>query len=267
LLTVDAPRHVASDLYMGDHWRAAVQAYQFAHRYSSRAELWIISAGYGLINAGAPIKSYSATFASGADDSVWRGPVDGDREACLRQWWSHMARGPTLPELVPAPGDGTVVVAAGAAYLAAISADLEMAVANDPSRERVSVVSAGTRGKCGLLPVSGDLRGTVGGTDSSLNARVLARLAAEAPAHHFQRLAMAELLSRIDRDANSSPRARGRRSSDTEVLREIEAARMRTPSISRTQALQDLRRSGVACEQSRFAALWERDLDMPARTK
>jgi hypothetical protein len=256
LLRVDAPQHAAQDLYMGDHWRAVCQAYQLARQYSSGAELWIISAGYGLIAADEMIKPYSATFASGAADSVWRGPRDGDREACLRQWWRLMGRGPSLPELVQRPGGGAVVVAAGAAYLTAISADLEMAVAHDPSRERVSVISAGARGNGALLPVSGDFRGTVGGTDSSLNARLLARLAAEASTHHFRRTAMATFVAGIARDLASTPRVRGRRVTDEEVIGEIKALRRRLPFVSRTQALRGLRERNIACEQSRFASLW-----------
>src|SRR5262249_11368130 len=79
--------HRAADLYMGDHWSAACKAYMLAKRYSSRAELWVISAGYGLIASSKTIKPYSATFANGSDDSVWRGTQDGDRQERLKAWW------------------------------------------------------------------------------------------------------------------------------------------------------------------------------------
>src|SRR4051812_48816351 len=36
LSRVDVARHPAHGLYMGDHWRAACEAYEFAQRYSSR---------------------------------------------------------------------------------------------------------------------------------------------------------------------------------------------------------------------------------------
>src|SRR6266516_150099 len=48
---VDAANHRAQDLYVGDHWRAACEAYRLAQLYSSRAELWVVSAGYGLITS------------------------------------------------------------------------------------------------------------------------------------------------------------------------------------------------------------------------
>ena len=78
---VEAAQHRAQDLYVGDHWRAACEAYRLAQQYSSRAELWVVSAGYGLIPSSKTIKPYSATFATGSADSVWRGPADGDRQA------------------------------------------------------------------------------------------------------------------------------------------------------------------------------------------
>jgi hypothetical protein len=254
LQRVKATCHAAKDLYMGDHWQAACQAYELTQRYSSRTELWVISAGYGLISAGTAIKPYSATFASGSADSVWRGAQDGDRDTYLNEWWHAVARERSLVDLLPTRGDGAVVVAAGAAYLTAVSVDLETMLAHDSS-ERVSVVSAGARGSAGLLPVTGHFRATVGGTDSSLNARLLARLAADATTHRFRRLAMADFLTRID--IAPSPRVRGRTATDAQVIDAITVARDHQTSISRTQALRELRRSGIACEQSRFASLWE----------
>ena len=54
------------------------------------------------------------------------------------------------------------------------------AIATARERECVSVISAGTRGNEALLPVTGQFRAAVGGTDSALNARTLTLLAATA---------------------------------------------------------------------------------------
>src|SRR3954452_10755863 len=86
LRTVDAPTLPTRDLYAGEHWRVACNAYELTLKFSSRAELWIISAGQGLVASHERIKSYSATFSSGFPDSVWRGSADGDRRQCLREW-------------------------------------------------------------------------------------------------------------------------------------------------------------------------------------
>jgi hypothetical protein len=256
LADVEAAQHTAADLYMGDHWKAALRAYDLASRYSSRTELWVISAGYGLIRASSQIKPYSATFANGSPDSVWRGGRDGSRDTCLRQWWGRVGSGPRLADLVSSRDKGMVVVAAGASYLSAVSADLDAAIVQDSTGERVSVVSAGARGNSARLPVSGRFREILGGTDSSLNARLLARLAADAPTHGFRRTAMEAFLDSIARDVAPRPRVRGRPATDTELLNEIESVRARNRSISRTEALRRLRSSGTSCEQSRYALLW-----------
>ena len=254
---VDAPRWRAEDLYVGDHWHSACEAYRVAKRYSSRTELWVVSAGYGLISSSKPIKPYGATFASGAADSVWRGPAEGDRDEHLRFWWQALAHECALADLLPARGGGSVVIAAGASYLAALDSDLEDALQHELAVDRLSVISAGTQGNGALLPVSGQFRAAVGGTDSALNARLLALLAREAGTHGFSRSAMATMLARMASRLPATPRHAGSAASDEQIVREIQAMRRRSPEISRTRALRDLRSRGIACEQTRFASIWD----------
>jgi hypothetical protein len=242
---------------MGDHWHAACNAYRLAQRYSNRTELWVISAGYGLTAGSKPIKPYSATFASGWVDSVWRGSSEGDRRERVQEWWQALPHDAELPDLLRGE-DGAIVIAAGESYLAALAADLADLLQRDPSGDRVSVVSAGMRGNDALLPVSGQFRAAVGGTDAALNARVLALLAAEAPSHGFRRSAMTATLASLAAGLPTTSRSVGKAVSDDQVVRRIDTIRRRLPSISRTEALRELRRADVACEQSRFAAIWER---------
>jgi hypothetical protein len=54
---VAAPEQRAHELYVGDHWRAVRDAHRLARQYSSRAELWVLSADHGLIPASKLIKS------------------------------------------------------------------------------------------------------------------------------------------------------------------------------------------------------------------
>jgi hypothetical protein len=253
---VDAPRHPAEDLYAGDHWQSACEAFRLARRYSSRAELWVVSAGYGLIRSSTSIKPYSATFATGAADSVWRGLHEGKREERLQAWWRTLGHESTLPDLLPAREDGVLVIAAGAAYLTALESDLRASVEQDAAGDRVSVISAGACGNGALLPVSGRFRAALGGTDSALNARLLLLLAASAATHQFSRLHMAARLNRLDSRLPETSRRAGRPMADNQIARRIRSMRRLVPSLSRTQALRELRGSGVACEQVRFAVIW-----------
>ena len=254
--SIDAPRLSAADLYAGDHWQSAVQAHEEARLYSSGAELWVISAGYGLIRADSKVKPYSATFATRADDAVWRGPCDGDRLGQLDRWWDGLQHRTSLSDLIAQP-DTVVVVAAGAPYITALRKDIAVALESAPEDDRLSIVSAGTSEGDGMLPVDGRFRTLVGGTDSSLNARVLAMLASEAATHRFRRSAMTEFVLRMASDLPELARGGGARVSDDEVARCIDVIRKKHPTIGRTSALQMLRRDRVACGQSRFKTIWQ----------
>ncbi len=253
---VDGPRLRAQDLYAGDHWQAALTAYQFTLRYTGRAELWVISAGVGLVAGTKLLRSYSATFASGSPDSVWRGPGDGDRQARLREWWRALPHDGTLSDLLVR--DGFVVVAAGAAYVDALRDDLDALHQQDGTGERVSVISAGSRGNGWLLPASGHMRGIAGGTDGALNARLLGLLAEGAEGHGFRHSEMGAALVRAAARVPATARSAGITASDDEVARHIRRMRRGSRSLSRTQALHQLRAARVACEQSRFASIWDR---------
>jgi hypothetical protein len=256
LSQVDAPRLPAAGLYAGDHWKWVLEGYRRTQRYSNRAELWVISAGYGLIPATKAIKPYGATFASGVADSVWRGPPDGDRRACLRDWWALLEHETSLADLLTARKDAAVVLVAGSAYVEAAATEIASARDQDLSGERLSVISAGTRGNGVLVPVDGRFRKAVGGTDSSLNARLLALLAQDAGTHGFRRSAMSKTIAALASKLPPTHRQQGQTATDAEVMDQIETLRRRRPPISRTRALHDLRERGIACEQRRFATLW-----------
>src|SRR4051794_9731971 len=48
----------AADLYAGDHWRHTLEAAETARRHIPRVELWVASAGYGLVSAESWLKPY-----------------------------------------------------------------------------------------------------------------------------------------------------------------------------------------------------------------
>ena len=255
LKEVEAPTRCASELYAGDHWRSALEAYRLALRFSPRAELWIISAGYGLISLTKRIKPYGATFASRSSDSVWRGEADGGRRERLRLWWKRLGHEATLADLLPRQGDGALILALGREYLEALHDDLEQARKADGTRACISVISAGGRDTDCLLPVTAQLRPVVGGTNSALNARVLAWLAAEAVGHRFKHTSMAAVLERTTSLLpDHVPLSRGRSVSNEAIAFQIEQLLSHNPEISRTTALRLLRSSGVACKQDRFAS-------------
>ena len=109
----------AADLYAGAHWSRTLDAVETARRHIDRVELWVASAGYGLVSAEAWLKPYSASFASGARDSVWQGIDDGERPTCLRDWWASVSER-RLADLVTGDADAALVLVVGSAYADAL---------------------------------------------------------------------------------------------------------------------------------------------------
>lgn len=251
--SVDVGLVAARELYRGGHWNSIATAFNSAVGHGLRVELWVASAGYGLISAEENVRPYSATFASGVPDAVWRGADDGVRAATLRSWWSHVSARETLVNLFEADADARLVVVAGEGYVTAMRDELDQILQLPGAQERVSIVSAGSRGD-GVLPVDAHFQSIVGGTRLTLNARVLELLAKRGREHGFERSRMAGVLGGLRASAARS--SHGRPLTDEQVVSRIDELVRQCPGISRSRALQLLRRSGEACEQGRFARLW-----------
>jgi hypothetical protein len=188
--------------------------------------------------------------------------MDGDRRVTLTTWWHALPHDATIADLLD--DDGNIVIAAGAPYLMPLTTDLSTALGRDRSDDRISVISAGSQADSPVLPVTGGFRTVLGGTYAALNARLLRLLAAHASTHKWSRSAMEASLRRID---DSIPRVVvpvRQSTTDDEIAIHLNAMRQQDPQMSRTGGLRRLRALGVACEQSRFKAIWEGTTSDPA---
>ncbi|MDQ1757917.1 DUF6884 domain-containing protein (plasmid) [Enterobacter bugandensis] len=107
-----SPSMTAGELYTGQHWSRAAAA---AAR--NGAEMWVISAGLGLLHVSDPVVPYEATFSS--------------MPFCHRTHWERLTTRPpaerqcaSLKTLMQAGPDDRFVVAASPVYLRAVEADL-----------------------------------------------------------------------------------------------------------------------------------------------
>ena len=101
---------------------------------------WVVSAGLGLLAPGAFVPSYGATVAAGPDDDVFR-RVEGPREPGA--WWDGLKASPfacTLDDLFD--GEGPVLAALSAPYLAMLADDLAALPPVDLGRLRIFTASA-----------------------------------------------------------------------------------------------------------------------------
>jgi hypothetical protein len=245
----------ARDLYAGEHW--AIARGLPGSDASHRTQLWVCSAGYGLIPAHALIQPYAVAF-SGHEDRV-PGGADG-----ARRWWQAIAgwEGPepgqprTICALAAANPTASFMLALSAPYLDACQDDINAAAGRLPDLEQLLVISAGTRdpGRLAALMVPADarLQAALGGTRQALNARIAQHLLAVGVIVHSEAARhMADLLA----TQPQVPRYERQRLSDAEVTQMVAARLAVEPAMTASRMLREFRDGGYACEQQRFAAL------------
>lgn len=246
----------AEDLYAGEHWDVARSLPDHASAFR-HATLWVASAGWGLIPATATIRPYSATFTAGHPDSI----PDG-RRGCVAWWdavthWQGPAPGAprSLAALVADNPRDRVLVALSQAYFAACTNDLT-AAATAAADGQLTLIATGVRHPDFTnwqLAADARLQLLLGGTRSSLNARVTAHLLRAGLTDHD---AMQRHLRRMLAKAPALPIFTRRRLTDAQIIRYIRQRRQRQPTVSRSRLLTELRQAGMACEQARFADLF-----------
>lgn len=261
-----SPEYPARRMYMGDHWSIASSIPFEAAEFGFRVQLWVCSAGYGLIDVDTPIKPYRATFTPGMEDYVASGlrtPIgatqawwDGVCEHRLRHQQSIPRSLLALANLFPRT---PIIVALSKDYLAAVESDLANLLDRRFFRDHLAIVSCGTdvrhpTWKHNLLPCDAAVVGTLGGALTSLNVRVVRSL--------FQTLngksVTVENLSRLAQSIKRSPRTIPIRKAvtDEDVARFIRSALNRRADFSKSRLLDDFRHRGKACEQKRFGEVY-----------
>lgn len=256
----DAPFAPAADLYAGEHWSVVRSLRNKPSEARNPVTVWILSAGYGFISCDALVHPYAATFSVGHVDSVASNGSRGSWWRALSEWLGPEPGAPrSLTELAQQNPSANLVVAVSPPYLDACSDDLASAAVELARREQLSIICMGASRKTlreHMLPGDARLQHALGGTRQALNARVLAYLVAEHGGSLTRDRAAATLetlltcqpaLVRYDRE----------RCSDADVRSYIRARLRTDPSLSRGRLLRELRDLGKACEQARFASLFD----------
>jgi len=260
------PTVAARELYAGEHWQVVRGLEPAAAAAGLDASLWVCSAGYGLVSADAPLRSYAATFAAGHADSVSADPRNRPR------WWTALAgwRGPvptvqrTLRDLARRDPYAVFLVALSSAYLAACADDLLGAAAELDSAEQLAIISAGMRSSGPLArhlaPATAHLQPKLGGTRQSLNARILGHLLGD----HADALTLTQIRSVLGGLLAAAPplvRYQRMPRTDRQVATFIRRRLTTEPEVTTSRLLREFRDLGNACEQGRFAALYRAVLE------
>ena len=252
------PPTSARHLYAGEHWSVA-RSVGDSINSGIRVDLWVCSAGYGLIPDSAPIVPYAATFSTGQADSVPCGAKGATA------WWNGLSdwEGPvggvrSLTDLIGIDRSARVLLVLSEAYLKACRADISRSLNTLTSSKRLSIISAGAKLTGDLrefqLPSDARLQAVFGGSLQALNIRTVDHLLSAGIADHDE---MSETLKKMLADAPKLIRYGRLTATDSEVLAFIRAQLLANPRVSRTSLLREFRSGNRACEQARFANLFE----------
>jgi hypothetical protein len=269
LATNKAETISAEDLYSGDQWQIAKSLPSVGESRGLRVQLWVCSAGYGLIPATAKVRPYSATFSSTHPDFVFRRKQQNGT-AMLSAWWEQLMRweGPcpgeprSLTDLARAFPESPLLVVASTVYLKAMRRDVELALKRLATPELLTVVSGGTEELGGvskqLLPCDARLQQILGGARMSLNVRVAKRILAGPEPWPFCHSKLARSFRRLLAKQPAIKTYDRVTMTDREVERFIRRHLSKNSEMRHSPLLRLLRDSGCACEQKRFHALFRR---------
>ncbi|MCA9125656.1 MAG: hypothetical protein KDB22_01180 [Planctomycetales bacterium] len=256
-------RVLVEDLYAGDHW-ANVRS--FGSSYFD-IDIWVYSAGFGLVRFDDCITPYAATFSGNHPDSVAATLPEDERPDASKQWWqttsrwkAHFKNRPrSLEALMATYPKRSLLVVASETYLRAIADDIRAGLPSLSDPDQLSIVCSGANSLEGLdsnlVPCDARLQAVTGGARRSLNTRLANKILRESRlpprastlAVRYRKLLKEQPeLEKFDRKPLS----------DEQVRRFIRQKLRADDSLRHTPLLRMLRNDNKACEQKRFAALF-----------
>ena len=253
----------ALDLYVGEHWSVAKEEY-----YRDRM-LWIISAGWGVINAETSICPYDATFSKGDDNSIFRSGNDEDGSIINqnREWWKilHEKRSLdlSLEKIFNEFSGDCFFIAASPQYLNVIEPELIDLKENGViTSENTFVITSGKGINKKLKDlqylVSEDFCSTLGGSRISLNIRLARYLMDDSESAKDIKTFVENKYSSLWDSAEPAKKYNRKKLCDDEVIILIKKMIEFENINSASGGLKELRKSGMACEQKRFGRLFNK---------
>ena len=237
-----------SNLYRGEAWFVLRQVLDAARTSGFNPTLLVASAGLGLRSASSMGPGYAATFAPGQADTV-----AGTRGG-IQAWWHDLR---TAPDTLESSSvlQGRVLLVLSSAYAAAMHSDL---VALGDRGDDVLMVG-GSVNVPGItrLAADRDLRSALGGTMTGLTMRMAHKWLDDLEDSELTSASRLRDWRGWADDVRQDESLQRQQLTDKQVLEFIREIRSGDRSGSKTRALRALRDSGHACEQKRFAALYQ----------
>jgi hypothetical protein len=245
-----------AEIYGGRGFKEAVAAASLLD-----AQLMVVSAGLGLIDAGSPVPPYAATILRGTPDGVPTRVTDGFSAS---GWWAAISKGSPFAVSLRQASDrhvGMILASLSEAYIDMVSAELLALPDATRSRLRLFTRASIERVPPGLRPFVMPYDDRLDGPDSEIQG-TLADFASRALRHFAKNIALAQD-SRTASEHSDAVAAsmKGRRVPEKierirysdDAMLDLIRSRWDDPNGRTLRRFRD--ELNVACEQGRFRAL------------
>ena len=248
----------ATEVYAGDHWKVAKSIIK------PNLELWVLSAGYGLIHSSSQIGSYDATFSSGSENSINKSGLTNS------EWWhklhqrrnSDVLKCESLYSLVSTNTDDVFFIAASPDYLRVIQKELQQLVLEKKlTNENFFIVSSKHNINEKLTPYflesKADFCSTLKGGRVSLNIRLAKYLLEGSEVNIFDSKSVIDKYNDLEKNSIKLLVKNRKKLSDKDIISFIknELDIYQGTKVSASMLLKNLRNKNLACEQKRFSRL------------
>lgn len=257
------PRTPVRDLYCGEQWQHAMHIAIRAAGRGWAPDMYVASAGLGLLGIEETIPSYAATFAPYEADSIAKSAAE------LQTWWKALGDARRNAKLLPAdvtdlvqrrPDSDYLVVMSGA-YLDGLEADLCGAVQSLADPASMVIVSSGGQVKSliakHVVSPPAKVQAILGGARQALNVRAGGWLLGELGPDRFDVGSAAAALKGLADSAPDLMKFNRKELGDAEIAAFIRAWADADGPASASRLLRVLRDRGFACEQKRFGRLFQ----------
>lgn len=250
----------AADLYGGRSFRDAAVAAE-----SCQGDLFIVSAGFGLVSSTAALPNYALTVSHGAGSIASQlkqfnaSPADWWRALCV-----EIGSPAPVSQLVRQRPAAVVLIALPSSYLRMVAPELSILSTHELSRLRLFTSLAGLgvlepRAADCVLPYDDRLSGLRGhaGTRTDFPQRALRHFVEVLHGHQLPlQEGKAAVIRALSRHKPPERQVRARATDDEicSAIRSLSASGIRSASTL-LRRLRD--EQGIACEQGRFRSLWQ----------
>ena len=275
------PKEKAESLYKGSLWNSYMKLWGLIRSRVEHSELWIISAGYGLINGSKKIIPYDVTF----QDSKFETPSifkkinkinsinKSPKQDVLKKWWSlhtfhrEDSEIKSLSDLlIKSPKEDYFLFVLGKDYLEAISEDLLFGLDKRKFIEHIAVVSNNVNAptpkkiKRNWLFANNKFINLPGTQSTTINSDIAIKLMMNLfKSGGLKNWSISEFNNYLMNLSSKLPNLKKydrEKKTDSEIKKFI-LSRIKKEHISCSKLHREYRISGMACEQKRFGQLYK----------